>query len=254
MTGVLEVLAITLGLIMLWGAVAPRAQWRVLNAWSVSDPYSNEPGGAAYGWRRAISALGVLGLGAILALSVTAALPVVSQSVPEPSAVELMWGKPSPSIVNRVVKALSVPPAGLVEVGVIDYQEFGEAGTGTYLAELADYALLGKKTPAGYIGGPPDIASTAVESADLVVHVRGPILCIPRAAVILESQETVTIAIYYGLPNPVTGGAVDHLAGCPVDASLTASVLIPIELNAPLGDRAVETLEGDRVPRVALID
>ena len=55
-----SILAITLGIIFVWGVFAPRSQWRALSAWSVSDEHAHEPGGTAYGWRRFLSALGAL--------------------------------------------------------------------------------------------------------------------------------------------------------------------------------------------------
>jgi hypothetical protein len=246
------ILAFSLGIVLVWGVFAPRSQWRALAAWSVSDPHVNEPGGAAYGWRRFMSALGALALGAIVVVSSTAGLLDVRRAMPEPGAIQTMWGSPEPDIVNRVVKPAAVAPAGLVEFPVIDYQEFGEEGLPDYLAALDYYQYLGQDAPLGYIGGIPDVGYSGVDRADLVVHIRGPILCIPRAAIVIETEETIQIAIYYGLPNDPAGAVVDHVVGCPEDATLTASLLIPIELRAPVGDRTVETLAGAQISRVVV--
>ncbi len=197
-----------------------------------------------------MSALGALGLGAVVIVTSTAGLFDVKRTIPEPSIIETMWGSPEPDVVNRVVKPNAVIPVGLVEFPVIDFQQFGEEDLPNYLAALDNYRYLGQDVPLGYIGGLPDVGYSGVDRADLVVHVRGPILCIPRAAVIKETEETVQIAIYYGLPNDAAGAPVDHVLGCPVDATLTASLLIPLELRAPVGDRTVQALDGAELSRV----
>ena len=51
-------LAITAGVICLWGLVAPRGQWRALASWSFRDPHAGEPGATAYAIRRVASGLG----------------------------------------------------------------------------------------------------------------------------------------------------------------------------------------------------
>ncbi len=253
MNSLFGILALSLGLLLVWGVFAPRAQWRALAAWSVSDPHKNEPGGAAYGWRRFMSALGALGLGTVVIATSTAGLFDVKRTIPEPSIIQTMWGSPEPDVVNRVVKPNAVIPVGLVEFPVLDYQQFGEEGLPNYLAALDYYEYLGQDAPLGYIGGLPDVGYSGVDRSDLVVHVRGPILCIPRAAVVRETEETVQIAIYYGLPNDPAGAPVDHTLGCPVDATLTASLLIPLELRAPVGARTVQTLEGADLSRVLVL-
>jgi hypothetical protein len=197
-----------------------------------------------------MSALGALALGAVVVVTSTAGLFEVKRTIPEPSIIQTMWGSPEPDVVNRVVKPNAALPVGLVEFPVLDYQQFGDEGLPDYLSALDYYEYLGQDTPLGYIGGLPDVGYSGVDRADLVVHVRGPILCIPRAAVVKETEETVQIAIYYGLPNDPAGAAVDHVVGCPMDATLTASLLIPLELRAPVGNRTVQTLEGAEISRV----
>ena len=262
MTWVFGVLAASLGIFLLWGLLAPRSQWRALAAWTVSNPHANEPGGSSYGWRRLLSGLGVLGLAVVGALAATpgllAALPQDERIV---SPVQEMWGSPAPQVVDRLVYGSATPPAGLVEFPVLGYQDLDELDVlPPYLLDLTGYALLGDTSPAGYIGSSPGEGYSALGPADLVVEVRGPVLCIPRQAVVVETETTVTIAVYYGLPDPAVSAdpdapappAPDHAAGCKVDDSVTGSVLIPIILASNLGDRTVVTLDGSDIRKVEL--
>lgn len=251
---------------LLWGLVAPRSQWRVLSAWSVSNPHAHEPSGASYGWRRLLSAVGVLGLLLVGALSaapgVLAALPQTERVV---SPLQQMWGTPTPQLVDRSVYGSSAPPAGLVEFPVLAYQDLDELDTlPQYLLDLKHFSLLGDESPRGYIGNTPAKGFSGVGPADLIVNVRGSVLCIPREAVVIETEATVQIAIYYGLPDPEpTPGAdedapeppaPDHVAGCPLDDPITGSVLIPITLTSVLGDRTVETVDGTEIRKVAVVE
>lgn len=259
MTWIFGVLAVSLGVYLLWGLVAPRSQWRALAAWSVSNPHANEPGGSAYGWRRLLSGVGVLGLALVGVFAATpgllAALPQEERVV---SPLNAMWGTPDPQLVNRAVYGSSAPPAGLVEFPVLGYQDLDELDElPPYLLELTEYALLGDTTPPGYIGSAPAVGFSGVGPADLVVNVRGPVLCIPREAVVIETDTAVQIAIYYGLPDPkpsadpdVPTPVPDNVKGCRTDDSVTGSVLIPITLSAELGDRTVETLDGEAIRKV----
>jgi hypothetical protein len=94
-----------------------------------------------------------------------------------------------------------------------------------------------------------------MDTAEFILHVRGPLLCIPRAAVVVETSESVTVAVYYGLPNPENPEtAVDNAVSCPADSPVTASALLPIELSADVGERPVLTLAGDELVEVPLVD
>ncbi len=84
---------------------------------------------------------------------------------------------------------------------------------------------------------------------------RGPLLCVPRAALVTETAESVTVAVYYGLPDQVDPATpVDNAVSCPADSTVTASILLPIELSEELGDRPVLTLAGDELQNVPLIE
>jgi len=261
-TWVFGIIAVSLGIFFIWGLLAPRSQWRVLTSWSVSDPHANEPGGAAYGWRRLLSGVGVLGLAAVGVVSATpellAALP---QEERVTTPVEVMWGSPPPQLVDRSVNGSLAPTPGLVPVPVLGYQDLDELDElPTYLINMRHFSLLGDGSPAGYIGSYPGDGYSGVGPADLVVNVRGSVLCIPREAVVVETETTVQIAIYYGLPDPAPAAdgtpapPPDNAAGCPAKGAVTGSVLIPITLISEIGDRTVETTDGDAIRKVELED
>lgn len=253
MSWVFGSLAVLLGIVLLWGLVAPRSQWRVLAGWSTTRPYADEPSGAAYGARRIVSAVGVAGVVAVLAVGSSALLPRgPGDALPLPP-VEQMWGTPPPRLVDRVITPVDAPPPGLVEFPVLGYQDLVD-GAPDYLRDLRPFTLLGDADAPGYIGEVVDEGSTATGLADLVVHVRGPLLCIPRDAVVVETDTTVQIAVYYGLPVAVDGTAPDSVAGCAPDAAVTGSVLIPLVLAAPLGDREVQGLDGAPLEQVPLVE
>ncbi len=248
-----DLVAVILTGLFVWGLVAPRSQWWALTSWAIADPYKHEPGAGAYNLRRLASGVGLLGLVSVFLIS-TAPLLVSARSAGPPSAVEQMWGSPDPQVVNRVATARTEPPTTLPEVPILGYQAFEESSTPPYLTPLKTYTLLGSSEISGLIGSDPDVGFSAVDTAHLVINVRGPILCIPRAVVVIETETTVQIAAYYGLPNSADGSAVDHLAGCPADSYLTASLLLPIRLSAPVGERELQALDGTPLTAVPLVE
>ena len=253
--------AVTLGVVFLWGLLAPRSQWRVLASWSVADPHRNEPGGGAYGARRMLAALGLAGVVAVFAVaSSPALLAQLPKDSPRIPPVQTMWGSPTPQLVDRVVSAQGTPPEGLVGQQVLGYQDLDdEDELPAYLLALRPFTLLGKADIPGYIGSPAPEGFAAIGSASIVVHVRGPVLCIPKSAVVIETETTVQVGVYYGLPDPLPGAdgsvpSVDSVAGCPADAAVTGSVLVPLQLSAPVGDREVQSLDGTPIDRIQVVD
>jgi hypothetical protein len=234
--------------------VAPRSQWRTLASWSVADAHASEPGAASYGIRRLFCGIGALGVAAVLSVASASSMANMPQPPPPATPLEVMWGSPAPSVVNRFISPLPAPPGDVVEAPVIGYQAFEDGTPPHYLGLLKPYSRLGETMIPGYIGRIPDEGYSAADFAELVVHVRVPILCMPRAAVVAETEDTVTIAIYYGLPNSSDGSPVDHAAGCDVDSFVTASLLIPIDLAAPVGKREIVTLDGEGINQVLLVE
>ena len=251
MSWVIGALAVVLGAVCAWGVISPRGQWRVLWAWSVSGEAANEPGGAAYGFRRLVFGLGLLSAVTVFIVNVATPLTLETRTARPPSAVVEMWGDPRPTLINRLITTTPAPAGGLVAPQVLGYQSFAD-DIPDYIATLDDFSLLGNFDAPGYVGILPPVGNAAVDFADLVVHVRGSVLCIPRVVTMIETDETVQIAVYYGAPD-TSPAAVDQLAACS-DETLTSSVLVPLQLSTALGERTVTTLEGDEIPEIDLIE
>ena len=166
-----------------------------------------------------------------------------------------MWGPVEPVVVDRVISPIGEPPAGYTEMPVLGYQDIPEDDRpGDYLRFLHPFELLGGNSEMpGLIGQDPGEGYSAMDTAELILNVRGPLLCVPRAAIIHETLDAVTVAVYYGLPDQPAGVAIDNAVSCPVDATVTTSVLLAVELKDPLGARQVVMLNGDAVPEVELI-
>lgn len=86
--------------------------------------------------------------------------------------------------------------------------------------------LLGTSDIPGLVGALPEVGNRAPFYATIVVHVRGPLLCVPRAVVVSESDDEVQIGVFYGLPNGVAGSG-DVAVDCAPGGAVTGSVLIP---------------------------
>lgn len=251
---VFVVLAVTVGIICLWGLFAPRGQWIALSSWSFSDPHAGEPSGAAYAVRRLASALGLVATLIVVAVSAPGLSFATQTTERPPSDVDIMWGEPNPTIVNRDVIGIAAPPGGLVEVPIEGYQAFGDDGVPEYLQRLKTFTRLGTESIPGYIGTVPDVGFSALDFATMIVHVRGAILCVPRQAVVIETEETVQIGVFYGLPNPTDGSVPDNEKECANGQPLTGSVLLPIKLLAPVGDRSVQALDGTELTEVDVVE
>jgi hypothetical protein len=249
------ILAVPLGAVAVWTIFSPRSQWRSLFSGSVADPHSSEPGGLAYAYRQAIASIA---LGVAL---VTIAVVVVSSVAREPvdplrtNEIVQTWGTPQPLLVYRSFQpSLSIDEA-LVDVPIDSYLPVNDdARAPLYLLELEAFSRLGTTNIPGYIGNEPIETDAAIGRADIVVKVRGPLLCIPRRVVAIETPERVQLAVLYGLPTPIDGTTPDNIAGCPLGEDITGSVLIPITLNDPVGERTVETLDGAPLTLVDLGD
>ncbi|EAR24524.1 fumarate hydratase [marine actinobacterium PHSC20C1] len=248
-------LAVPLGVAALWALFAPRNQWRSLFAWSVSNAHSSEPGGAAFAYRQIIAAL-ALGL-ALLAIILAA----VGSAAREPakshhaSEIEETWGSPEPLLVYRTFQASTTPDATLVNVPIVSYLPVNDDERAPlYLLELEAFSRLGTTNIPGYIGTHPAETDSTIGRADVVVKVNGPLLCIPRRVVVIETPETVQLAVFYGLPTPIDGSEPDNAAACPLGDDVAGSVLIPISLNDVIGERTVESLDGAPLTLVDLED
>lgn len=251
---VLGIAAFSLGLVLLWGLLAPRGQWRALASWSTSDPHQHEPGGTAYGFRRLVSGVGLVALLAVAGVSASSAIAQSPGEAPSETPLEAMWGSVEPRIVNRIVTPAAAAPGGLVEMPVLAYQSFDDGSIPSYLSGLREFELLGDAAPNGYVGDLPPVGNGALDFADLVINVRGPVLCIPRVVVMIQTETEVRVGVFYGRPPADDGAEADSVAGCPADSAVTGSLLIPIQLGGPLGDRPVVALDGTPISEVPVID
>ena len=245
-------LAALLGGILLWGLVAPRSQWRVLVGWSARDPAAAEPGDSVHGVRRFICAFGLAGLAAVLGVQLWNGLATQPSAAAEPDPVERMWGSPPPRLVDRTVVPLAEPPAHLLAGPIPGYQAIEPGFAPHYLVDLPKFALLGDTAPLGLLGTYPGDGYTAYGVADLLVATQGPLLCVPRAAVVVETETEVQVGVYWGLAGD---DAQDHLAACTIaEGDLLQTVLVPLGLASELGARSVVTVEGQPVGEVPVID
>jgi hypothetical protein len=238
-----------LAILTVWGFVSPRGQWRVLASWSRREPYANEPSTGLVALHRLVAGAGILAM--VLAGSSMYGGYLASQPKPPPppAAVERMWGTPVPEVIDRVFHALSAAPTGLIAQPVLKYQSMdGGSRTPGYLFDLDRYRVKNADEGIGYLGRAPDPGFTALDSADLVVQLRGDKNCIPQQVVVIEGESTVRIGVYYGQPNPSDGSNAAHLDECVLAPPETgaASVLLPIDLEAPLGKRTVQNLDGSK--------
>jgi len=236
--------------VFLWGLFSPRSQWKVLAAWSYRKPQADEPSAFAFAVHRMISGLGVVFFGAVGASGLA---QYISELPPPPapqSAVQQMWGMaPEPQVVNRVVNPRDAVPSGLVEISVDGYQLVeNETHSPRYLHLLQRFepADLARS---GIVGVAPAEKVPALDSAELVVNVRTWGDCIPRQAVVVETETEIHIAFYAGMPNRQDDIPLDHLS-CDRPAFVQNSLLVPINLDAPVEGRKVLGLDGSPIPLV----
>jgi len=234
-------------LLFLWGLFSPRSQWKVLAAWSYRNPQADEPSSFAFGLHRVISGLGVIFFTAIGAAGTVQYISELPPARPPLTAVQQMWGiAPEPQVVNRVVGSQSVVPTGLVEVPVTGYQLVDNEDHRPRYLHLLQRFEPGDVARSGIVGVQPAEDFPALDSAELVVNVRTWGECIPRNAVVIETETTVQIGFYVGMPDRVDGMPVNHLA-CDRPAFVQNSLLVPINLGAPIEGRQVQSLDGSPI-------
>jgi len=241
---------VALAALTVWGAIAPRGQWRVLAAWTRREPYASEPSPMSVGIHRTVA---LLASAALMATGVSLGMSAAAQDakpVERLSAVELMWGVPEPVVVNRVLDPMTVAPVGLMPQPVLRYQAMnGFQRDPVYLFGLAP---LAPEQKGGYLGKEPGPGLSALDSAYIVVQVRADPQCVPRAVVAQESDSSVSIGVFYGRPDQEGGGPPADLAECrPVlDDSQAVSTLIPVPLEMELTNRTVLNLDGTPISEV----
>ncbi|WP_165063906.1 hypothetical protein [Marisediminicola senii] len=254
MTLLPAVLLGSLALVFVWGLISPRTQWMVLVGWTRSDFRASEPGRAVYNASRFVSLVGVLTiLAMVLAWAVGGLTFGGPQSSRPPSVAERVWGEPRAYVVDRVFSAVGEPPAGLVDQRVSGYQ-FVQADlrSPAYLWETGAIRAAGQAAQPGFIGVQPIPESVALDTADIVVHVRADERCIPQQVMLRGVEGAVQVGVFFGQPIPADGIPTDASDDCAQEPEESAAraYLIPIDLTEPLGDRSVQTLDGTPVALV----
>lgn len=255
MTALLLVVLVSLGVVFLWGLLAPRSQWRMLVSWSYRDPHANEPSGSAYTLYRVVAALGIATMVASGLLAYRSWADNQPPPPTPPTAVERMWGTPDPVVLNRVIRSAQAVPTDLVKQPILGYQVVsGQTRQPPYLFGLDVFHLGAATTENGYIGTDPPAGLVALDTAGIVVWVAGDPLCFPHAAIVREEKDAVRVGIFYGRADLPDGSNAERLTDCNTRASArNVPVLIPLPLETPLRDRAVLTLGGDAIRSIPLI-
>ena len=243
-----------LAALFLWGVVSPRSQWYVLVGWTRSNPRVTEPGVGAYVIGRFVS---LIGFTALLVIGVSLALGTIKFApggpTRSPSVAEVVWGQPRSYVVDRVFAPLRAAPEGLVQQAVTGYQNVDGIGkTPAYLFDTGKIRTKGLATLPGFIGVVPLPNAVALDTADLVVHVLGDDRCIPQQVTVIPIEGAVQVGVFFGQPNPTDGSNAANVPNCDPDPPVTRSraYLIPIDLDAPLGDRVLQSLDGTEIPPV----
>lgn len=240
-----------------WGFVAPRSQWRALTGWSYREQAGGEPGAIIVGIHRCVAGIA---LGTLVTLAVGGASVAGGAIGPNRHAsertitdpVRLLWGSPDPMVVNRVFVPVNTPPTGLTRSTGLRYQAVSPKNRSPqYLFSLGIYARPHASATDNFLGADPTVGFTALDTANIVVQVRADSRCTPQQVFVVESSTAIALAVYYGRP---AGESLDAKAlAAPCDPKATgdksSSVLIPIDLGAPIGDRAVLNLEGTSISK-----
>lgn len=242
---------VALAVLTVWGAIAPRGQWRVLAGWTRRQPYASEPGPISVGVHRIVAILATIGLaigGLVLWQQHEDSLP----KPPKPlTALQQMWGAPDPLVVDRVVDSVSALPSNLVAQPILRYQLVDSSRRApNYLFDLQDWTPKSGLT--GVVGAQPSPGLSALDTAAIVVQVRGDSRCIPRAVYATEDATTVIIAVFYGRPDAALSGSTPVALNDCTPATTVAksiSVLIPIRLQEAIGKRIVHNFDGSAIAK-----
>jgi hypothetical protein len=254
MVGFWVVVIASVLLVFLWGLLSPRSQWKVLVAWSYRNPEADEPSAIAFGIQRVISGIGILFFLALGALTLSQYLASLPPPAPPLNPIQQMWGvAPVPQVVNRVVNPSDSVPETLVEVTIEGYQPVDNANhRPRYLYLLEPFNPGGNVDQVGIVGVQPAKDFPALDSAELVVGVRTWAECIPKRAVVIETETTVQVAIYVGMPTRSDKLPVDH-STCDRPALVQNLLMVPINLSAELGDREVQALDGTPIENIEVV-
>lgn len=250
--GWIWLIVVVAGGIFLWGVISPRSQWQLLQGWAFRNPEANEPSDAAYALTRIGSAVSIVVLlvAAFNLQSLTSSDD--DKGAPAMTPVKAAWGSVIVSIVNRTFTPLPAPSgtAGVTMVELAGYSSIDpEARTPEYVWDAFDFMEMYIKE--GLIGQRP-AGGKAIDTADLVVGVTMGFSCFPREAVVREGIETIVVGVGFG------GDPTQRPRSCRAETPSTQpgfssnqTLLIPIDLKRPLGERSVIDLGGKPIEDVS---
>lgn len=248
-------LVVVLAILFLWGVLAPRSQWRLLVSWTYREPHTDAPSGWAFSLHRVIAAVGIAGLLAGGGMAWQRYLDALPEPPPPPNPIEQMWGDADTVIVNRVIRPVTSLPTGLVRVDPSAYHAMdGQRRQPTYLFGVAALEVPAGETAGGLVGAAPSPGLTALDLARVVVLATADAQCVPREVFLQEGASSVRVAVYYGRPDLPDGTPdPEGLDACVPGSSGARSVLIPLQLANPLGERLVTDLDGVPLRRAPII-
>ena len=242
-----------LAVIFSWGLISPRSQWYAFVGWTRDDPRGTEPGSGAYTVSRFVSLVGLVVVASILAGWAVANIRIPEAEVPTRSETiaQRIWGDPRPLVVDRVFLPSAIVPADLVSQKVTGYQLVDNVErTPRYVFEGGKLRSSGIAAQPGFIGMEPREGAVALDTADLIVHVRGDDRCIPQRVVAVSVDGAIQVGVFFGQPKPADGSNAANVSNCDPGPPVarTRGYLVPIDFEAPLGDRALMRLDGSLIP------
>lgn len=249
-------LVVVLAILFLWGTVAPRSQWRLLISWTYREPHTDAPSGWAVSLHRVIAAIGIAGLLAGGGIAWQRYLDALPEPPAPPSAVEQMWGDADTVVVNRIVTTTTRVPPELVRVDPSAYHAMdGQRRQPTYLFQMETLELPEGEDAGGLVGEQPSPGLVALDMARVVVLATADARCVPRQVFMQEGPSSVRVAVYFGRPD-LPDGTVDPegIDACAPGSRGARSVLIPLQLASPLGERLVTDLDGVPLRRAPIIN
>lgn len=192
----------------LWTVIAPRQQWRVLNAWRYRDPDANEPSDLSYNLGRAA------GAGTIILVIVLGAVLVRAESSPETDARDVRQARDQRFGTSSV--DMATPPPAI--------------GTGDAVPVWRFVPL--DQDGAGRLDLDPPAGTDLLVAVDGVYQVSG--------LTVREQERTVTVTV----TGTCTQGQMLCAAGR--TAPFPPVHLYPVDLKSPVGTRELIDQNAER--------
>lgn len=249
-------LVVVLAVLFVWGLLAPRSQWRLLLSWTYREPQHDAPSGWAFGLQRVIAGLGVAALLAGGGLAYQRYLDALPEPPAPPNPIELMWGDAGTLVVDRVISSVRRTPRDMVRVDPSAYHAMdGQRRQPAYLFAMGSLPTPRGEDAGGLVGEQPSTGLVGLDTARVVVLVTADAACIPRQVFMQEGPSSVRVAVYFGRPDLPDGS--EHPSGlddCAPGSTGARSLLLPLQLASPLGERLVTDLDGVPLRRAPIID